>query len=129
MSQLRSMCVLATLLLVGCGGDAKMLPVSGTVKYADGSIPKGETARVVFQPSDDGRPATGTIGDDGAFEMMTETPGDGALPGNYKVVLEIWKSYRDQESVVPEEYGDAATTPLEATVDADHTHFEFTVER
>jgi hypothetical protein len=45
------------------------------------------------------------------------------------VILEIWKRYRDQESVVPEKFGAAATTPLEATVDADHTHFEFTVEK
>jgi hypothetical protein len=119
----------AALMLVGCGGDADMLAVSGTVKYADGTSPQGETARIVFQPTAQGRPATATLGGDGSFELMTQTPGDGALPGHYKVVLEIWKSYRDQESVIPPEYGDAATTPLEATVDAEHTEFEFTVEK
>jgi hypothetical protein len=36
---------------------------------------------------------------------------------------------RDQVLAVPDQYGDVATTPLEATVDADHTHFEFTVEK
>jgi hypothetical protein len=30
---------------------------------------------------------------------------------------------------VPQKYGDASTTPLEATVDADHTHFDFVVEK
>jgi hypothetical protein len=61
--------------------------------------------------------------------MMTEKPGDGVKPGNYKVVLQLWKNYRAGTLAVPEEYGKPETTPLEATVDEDHTHFDFVVEK
>jgi hypothetical protein len=114
-------------LCCGCGDSDGRLPVGGTVKYADGSIPKGETAQIWFEPVAEGRPASGTIEDDGSFTMMTQSPGDGVAPGQYKVVLKVLKDYRRQIPAVPKEYTDASTTPLEATVDDDNVHFDFVV--
>jgi hypothetical protein len=117
-------------LLGGCGGAGEgRLPVSGTVKNADGTVPTGESALVWFEPVAEGRAASGSIQEDGSFSLMTQTPGDGVAPGDYKVVLKIWKNYRAQTPAVPKQYTDAATTPLEATVDTYHTHFDFVVEK
>jgi hypothetical protein len=121
-------CFLLLAVLCGCGsGGSELISVTGTVKNADGSVPKGETAAVWFEPVAEGRSASGSIDEDGTFTMMTQTPGDGVAPGKYKVVLRIWKNYRTQTPAVPKEYTDAATTPLEAAVDDDNDHFEFEV--
>ena len=116
-------------LLCGCdaAGDGRV-NVTGTVKNADGSTPTGESALIWFEPTSEGRPASGSIESDGSFTLMTERPGDGVAPGEYKVVLKVWKNYREQTPGVPPQYTDAATTPLTATVDEDHRHFDFVVE-
>jgi hypothetical protein len=77
----------------------------------------------------EGRAASGAIEDDGSFTLMTQQPGDGVAPGDYKVVLKVWKDYRRQIPAVPQKYTDAATSPLEATVDDDHVEFDFVVEQ
>lgn len=126
----RVCCCLCIALVAGCGpADDKLIPVTGSVKSADGSPLEFESGLVVFEPAGAGRSASGGVEKDGTFTMMTQTPGDGVAPGEYKVVVQLWKSYRDQTPALPEKYADAATTPLEAAVDSAHTHFEFTVER
>jgi hypothetical protein len=45
------------------------------------------------------------------------------------VTLGLWKNYRDLIPATPKRYTDLSTTPLEATVNAHHTHFDFTVEK
>ena len=117
-------------LVVAFGGGAggKNLPVTGTVKNADGADLQFESGQVLFQPTGEGKAASGAVEPDGSFTMLTEQPGDGMAPGEYKVVLKIWKSYRDQSLAVPEQYGDAATTPLTVTVNEDNTHFDLVVE-
>jgi hypothetical protein len=117
------------ILAIGCGGGEELIPVTGTVKNADGSALRFESGLVVFMPEAGGRSANGSVEKDGSFSMTTVEPGDGVKPGKYKVVLQIWKSYRDQTLAVPEKYGDAATTPLEVTVDADQDEFDFEVEK
>jgi hypothetical protein len=125
-----SLVALTALVALGCGeAGPQMLPVTGAVRNADQSAINAEDGgRVLFIPSGSGEAATGSVAADGSFTMMTKTPGDGVKPGTYKVVLQLWKDYRANTSAVPEEYGDATTTPLEATVDADHTHFDLKVE-
>jgi hypothetical protein len=120
--------VLAALGCGGPGGDRLM--VTGTVTHADGSAfdaPQG--GLILFQPVGDGTPATGNMAPDGSFTTDTQAESDGVKPGTYKVVLQIWKDYRAGTLAVPEKYGKPETTPLEATVDADHTHFDFKIEK
>jgi hypothetical protein len=119
--------------LVGCGGGDGKLEVTGKVTDATGAPIQCEGGMVLFQPATtgenaSGKHATGEVKPDGTFTMMTRIPGDGMQPGHYKVVLQLWKNYSKQELAVPKKYGDAQTTPLEATVDGDNTHFEFKVE-
>jgi hypothetical protein len=120
---------LAAVLIIGCDDSGEPLQVTGTLKSADGAAITGEPGgKVLFMPNGSGKAAAGAVEPDGAFTMFTEKPGDGMEPGNYKVVLQIWKDYRAGTLAVPQKYGGASTTPLEATVDADHTHFDFVVE-
>jgi hypothetical protein len=127
----RWLLVVAAAFMAGCGGS-EAIQVTGAVVNADGSPVQCESGKVLFQPTatgeNAGEHATGDVKPDGTFELMTKVPGDGVKPGHYKVVLQLFKSYRDGTLAVPKKYGDPTTTPLEATVDADHTHFEFKVE-
>jgi hypothetical protein len=76
--------VLILLALVpGCA--RKMVKVQGKV-LLDGQPVEGAT--VSFQPDEEsGPPASGLTGSDGVFRLTTHTSGDGARPGNYKVVI------------------------------------------
>jgi len=121
---------LFVVLLAGCGDSQGFVSVTGTVKYDDGAIPTGETAMVLFQPiGGEGRAAYGEIAADGSFKLTTKQPGDGVMPGQYKVVLKVAEDYRSGKSAVPAKYDDASTTPLEAEVRRDQRHFDFVVER
>jgi hypothetical protein len=72
---------------LGCGsGDelARRYPVSGTVTYNGKPVPKGS---INFLPNDpNGRAAGGDIVE-GTYSLTTQDPGDGAIPGQYKVTV------------------------------------------
>ena len=125
--------LLVAFALTGCGEGASHVPVTGTVKFSDGSVPKGDIASITFQPSSGGpstKGASGNIGPDGAFELRTVRPGDGARPGDYRVTVHVMQGYPDGKSMVADIYTRASATPLNATVQAgDENHFDFAVER
>jgi len=81
--------VAATVIVLGCGGDDTGLDrrykVSGTVKYNGAPVSKGTIA---FEPVDaaKGRHASGFI-ENGYYTLTTLVDGDGALPGDYRVVI------------------------------------------
>jgi hypothetical protein len=82
---LRTLAPLLLLLLAGCGSGR--YPVSGRVTYEDGT--PVEAGTVIGETTIDGVPVgvQGNIGQDGTFTWGTERPGDGALPGTYKVLV------------------------------------------
>ncbi|MDB5313076.1 MAG: carboxypeptidase regulatory-like protein [Gemmataceae bacterium] len=71
-------------LLAGCGKE-NPVKVSGTVTLKGQPV---EGASVQFVPvAGGGRPAAGTTQTDGGFSLTTFQDKDGALPGEYKVVV------------------------------------------
>jgi hypothetical protein len=76
---------LALAVVCGCGSNHSR--VSGTVRYQDGS-PLAE-GTVAGEAKIDGKlvGVQGTVHKDGSFEWGTERPGDGALPGTYRVIV------------------------------------------
>src|SRR5207249_2275528 len=69
----------------GCG--SRMVQVTGTVTLDDGTpLTKG---LVVFEGIVDGKPvmARGEVKADGTYQLSTGKPGDGALPGKYRVLI------------------------------------------
>jgi hypothetical protein len=76
--------LLVALVLPGCG--SKPVPVTGEILWEDGK--PVTSANVVFVPRDEsGKRATGYTKEDGSFELTTSRPGDGAVPGDYTVLV------------------------------------------
>jgi len=72
------------------------------------------------------RPAAGNLQSDGTYELSTFTAGDGALSGQYKVlVLSLQneptpdKPSQPVVSAIPTKYGKPQTTPLTITIPAE----------
>jgi hypothetical protein len=108
-------------------------PVSGTVKYADGSVPVGEITTVLFSPKVPDaklKSASGNIQADGKFVLSTIEPDDGAYPGEYKVTVSVLKTYLGSEQVILAKFTNPDTTPLVATVGPNEKNvFDFVVEK
>lgn len=73
----------------GCSdnsGLGKRYAVSGTVSYNGKPVEKGT---ITFKPATDSESARAASGDikDGKYSLTTAEPGDGALPGSYKVTV------------------------------------------
>lgn len=129
----RWLLVILTAFFFGCGKGDPHVPVTGTLKFADGTVPKGFERYITFQPKPGGpgtKGASSMIADDGTYSLRTLRPGDGALPGNYVVTVHVVDSIHDGKSLVARKFTDASTTPLKATVDAKgENHFDFIVEK
>jgi hypothetical protein len=124
---------LVVITVTGCGQGPEYVPVTGTVKYSDGTVPQGDAPAITFQPVEAGpkrKGASGTIAEDGTFSLQTVQPGDGAQPGDYKVTVHVMKGYPRGKHMVAEKYTNRDTTPLNATVKpSGENHFDFTVEK
>jgi hypothetical protein len=78
----------------GCGGNA-LTKVHGIVTLDGKPV---ENAMVTFLPSHSGagKTATGRTGPDGSFQLTTRDRDDGALPGDYLVIVQY-----EEGTVVP----------------------------
>ena len=125
--------------LVGCEGgrDGGLVPVTGVVTF------KGEpigNINVMFEPLFDGRIAEGTSDAEGKFELKTLYPGDGVMPGEYKVSFKYISDtipdmpgfvggIEPEPSPIPERYADANESGFTATVEANaKNEFTFNLE-
>ena len=80
----------------GCG---QLYHIKGKVTL-DGQPLAGAT--VQFVPEDGSRPAVGTTATDGTFTLTTYKPGDGVLPGEYRVLI----SKMSEHAIVPADPND-----------------------
>jgi hypothetical protein len=133
-------------LVAGCSDDGfgrQRYSVRGTVTYKGEKLAKGEIA---FVPeAQGGQAALGQI-ENGYYSLSTLTPGDGALPGKYKVTVDardydpekvrsaaqakgmppgaalpqplIAKARKEAKSKIPTKYNLPTTTDLTADVEA-----------
>ena len=133
-----TMAVLLSILpMTGCGGPFKPVYLEGLVTL-DGEPLAGAT--VTFLPEDgDGHPASGFTDQEGVFKLTTFKKNDGALPGEYCIVvtkiqsieappeansgeadavLKHYKSLKSQgrRTLLPPIYAQAATTPFHCAV-------------
>lgn len=86
-------------------------------------------AMVVFHPQMEtaaGEPKPLAITDaEGKFQLTTLQANDGALPGSYRITVELRQErvsgeelVRDGPNLLPPQYAKAETTPLQFTVEA-----------
>jgi hypothetical protein len=119
---LAGLVILASLIAIspGCGGDAKRLdvhPVKGTVHYK-GEPMKGGGSILFFPTSGDSgmKEASGTIKEDGTFELKTYEDGDGAAAGEYRVVVYQLTTTEPEASTDGQESGGE---PIETVAEKD----------
>ena len=117
--------LLCCLVTCGCGGADQLntADVSGAVTLDGQPLAKG---MVIFTPAA-GRGATGTIQSDGTYTLGTYGSSDGAVLGKHMVAVvareelpggEGPMQVRAGPSLIPELYGDAATSGLSFEVTA-----------
>jgi hypothetical protein len=75
----------ALLLLIGCGGNPKVVAVKGTVTR--GGQPFKSRLSLTFYPENGGRPSTADSDVDGRFELKFDRDTRGAVVGKHKVVV------------------------------------------
>jgi hypothetical protein len=126
-------------LLGGCGsGDGpQLVPAGGVVTYQGKPISK---INVLLMPSADskGMMAEGTTDDAGKFTLQTKEPGDGAMVGSYGVAFKYvpdevpempgFEGAKKVVSPIPAKYGDASSSGVTVTVDADESKNNFTFD-
>lgn len=139
-------CWVAFVLLAGCesAGLEGAVPVRGKVVYQGKPLTEGE---VLYAPVDpNGRQARGKLQSDGTFTLTTLIANDGALPGEYRVVVEALAPHPGEPGrgdtpldakppkivrgyLVPEKYTNPDQTPFRDTVDGDHPGYrEWVIE-
>ena len=129
--------LLVTTFLVGCAGSGPY-PVEGSLVWEDGT-PAKELAlsSVVFDLPEKQTSARGVVQPDGSFRLTTNKPDDGALAGDYKVmVVEAGRKHLgggDGSLLAPgfldSRYADPRTTDLTATVVPGKNIVKLTVRR
>jgi hypothetical protein len=124
----------ALLLLAAAGcGPRTLYPVRGRLVFPDGSPVTGLAgAAIEFEPVA-GEPKVGARGEidgEGRFVMTSERPGDGALLGKHRVLIE--RVFLDPERMAPrvlaEKYERFDTSGLEVTVEPKTNEVRLTVE-
>lgn len=101
--------------ILGCADKGPTLhPLRGKVLYRGEPVPQAE---LVFHPQFQGpgwMPVAVTEAD-GTFVASTKTPGDGVLPGPYKVTI-VWHPLATDDAEGPNHlpaiYSEPATSPL-----------------
>lgn len=91
MSRFKAFCasfMLSVIVLVGCRrpGLEGAIPVRGKVTYEGKPVTGGEI-RYIPADTQAGRIARGKLNDHGEFELTSLKAGDGALPGDYTIVV------------------------------------------
>jgi hypothetical protein len=118
-----------TTLLLGCGGEMKVAPVSGIVTLDGKPL---DRASVVFKPEEGGRPSFGVTDSKGRFSLAYSMNEDGAEVGPCTVTISTKLqsestdgNYRENApraaERVPARY---AKSPLKVTVEAKSNEIE-----
>lgn len=126
-------CGMIVAVVVGCDSGPKVVNASGKVTFA-GGVPAGAGVKVIrFEPTPDTtaeikKAASGSIAEDGSFDMYTRTPGDGVYAGKYAVVFSVLNSPIEQKSLIDSKYTSSATTPYTIELVDDRSDLSFTIE-
>lgn len=122
----------------GCGSTNpfEQVPVSGTLKYDDGTLIPAEMIILKFEPltaplDDKTFPPAGMSYvnvEDGSFDVVTSHKyADGLVRGKHRVLVAATTSSGDLTQLVPPEYIDSDRTPL--IVDTADTPFQLVVRK
>lgn len=140
MKSLKLMVALALpTLVVGCGGSGgpEMARVSGKVTYQGKPLTKGTISFISVDPN--GTNANSVIGPDGSYSLQTTNPNDGAVVGEYRVIVSDidpnalntpapGEPVKKQERTIPEKYEKPDTSGLTKKVESGSNTFDIALE-
>src|SRR5262245_32274020 len=112
----------------GCGNQT-FFPVSGKVTHKDGT--PVTAGLVIFEPENQKIGARGEIHSDGSFQLGTNSASDGAMEGEYKVLVApppLPEEGKRLRSPVHPKYQNLESTPLKFTVTRDRSKNKFNIE-
>jgi hypothetical protein len=74
---------------IGCGSsdNVAVFPVKGTVNFNGKPMLGGGSISLIPTGKQEGATAGGEIKADGTYELSTYKPGDGSMPGDFRVVI------------------------------------------
>jgi hypothetical protein len=144
--------IFSTAILSGCGSSdrVRVFPVTGTVTFEGKSMPGGGTTMFVPLQKQIGKAAAGEIREDGSYNLTTYSPGDGSMPGEFRVVIVQAVSIEPQQAppdgqqvpkdgvagitVAPEDqipaiYSDSIKSPLKTKVEEKANELNFDLKR
>lgn len=113
------------LLTAACNRAPERIPVHGVVQKKGKPLSYGS---VMFQPDGGGAIARSTIGPQGKFQLSTESEGDGAAPGTYRVRITAFELQKKKaagastdeptlgRSAIPKKYQRFGTSPIRIDV-------------
>jgi hypothetical protein len=143
----------------GCGtSSTKPMRVRGTIKWSDGTPVSGAVVIFAATAKEGGRDANGFTADDGTFDLTTYNFGDGAMAGEYKILVTQPDMVKGDETVqgaspaemmqkwvaakkkaasapppsrdaIPTVYAKVETTPLRWTVSSGNTSPELKIQK
>jgi hypothetical protein len=116
--------IIAIPLLIGCSQSGARYPVHGQVVSSKQPVVE---AMVVFHPqfeTPQGQPKPlGITDSEGKFQLTTLHANDGAVPGDYRITVELRQErasgeelVRDGPNLLPPKYAKPETTPFQYTV-------------
>jgi len=117
----------------GCGNSHPVAQIGGKVNLKDSSLRNAGIRMVRFEPTADTsaairKGASGTINEDGSFQLYTRRPGDGVYLGKYAVTFAIYRGAMQQKPLIPATYTSASTTPYQFVVDGNRDDLFFEIE-
>jgi hypothetical protein len=126
--------LLASIIVIcalGCNKTSyEIVKVQGTVSYKGQPLTKGDISFIPIQVEEGAmrRMGVSAINEKGEYVINSFKPGDGVIPGEYKIIIisrdKASAEASDEEIAArkwyaPKVYSDAATTPLKATISSD----------
>src|SRR5262245_2010077 len=114
--------------VAGCGSQI-FFPVSGKVTHKDGT--PVTAGLVIFEPVNQKISARGEIRPDGSFQLGTNTNNDGAMEGEYKVLVApppLPEEGKRLRSPIHPKYQSLESTPLKFNVSKDRAKNKFNIE-
>ena len=130
------------LLHMGCGGaeaPPKTVKIEGVVTFEGQPLDQGKVTLHPSLTAVEGVPrrvATGEISG-GKFTLSTFAPGDGAIPGDYKVTVESivkevtmeeFNEGKREESAIPDKYRNSLTSGVTATIPDQAEPYQLKIE-